>query len=132
MTMRPGAGWATGDADAPLFRRIVADARDAITVQDMAARIEWVNPACERLYGWSLDELRGRKAQDLVLPAETRPAPSEIARFRYDPDRGLFRRDHLGRHLRRDGSTSGCGRALRSSIPAPVRGIARWSSPAAT
>ena len=97
--MRPGSGRATDDADAPLFRRIVADAQDAIVVQDMAARIEWVNPACERLYGWRLDELRGRKPQELILPAETRPAPTGIAGFRYDPDGGLFRRDHLGRHL---------------------------------
>ncbi|HAW48183.1 MAG TPA: hypothetical protein DCX34_13270, partial [Roseovarius sp.] len=40
------------DAGAALFHRIVAGAHDGIVVQDMDARIEWVNPACERLYGW--------------------------------------------------------------------------------
>lgn len=94
-----------GAAGQGLFARIVADAHDAIVVQDMAARIEWVNPACERLYGWSLDDMRGRKPQDFVLPPEARPRADEIARFRYDPDSALFRRYRLGRHMRRDGTT---------------------------
>lgn len=92
-------------ADGALFRGIVAGAHDGIVVQGMDARIEWVNPACERLYGWSLDEMRGRKPQEFVLPPEARPPPDEIARFRYDPGSALFRRYRLGRHVRRDGST---------------------------
>jgi diguanylate cyclase (GGDEF)-like protein/PAS domain S-box-containing protein len=102
----PGTGTGTGtDTDGALFRGIVAGAHDGIVVQGLDARIEWVNPACERLYGWSLAEMRGRKPQEFVLPPETRPPPDEIARFRYDPGSALFRRYRLGRHIRRDGST---------------------------
>jgi diguanylate cyclase (GGDEF)-like protein/PAS domain S-box-containing protein len=102
-----GSGAGSGeDATAHrLFARILADAHDAITVQDMEARIEWVNPACERLYGWSLAEMRGRKPQEFALPPDARPDAAAIARFRYDPDSALFRRYQLGRHMRRDGTT---------------------------
>ncbi|MBC7133162.1 MAG: EAL domain-containing protein [Roseovarius sp.] len=93
------------DAAQALFRRIVAGAQDGIVVQDMTARIEWVNPACERLYGWSLEEMRGRRAQEFILPPEMRPSPAEAAAFRYDPASPLFSRYLLSRHVRRDGSS---------------------------
>ncbi|MFB9151098.1 putative bifunctional diguanylate cyclase/phosphodiesterase [Roseovarius ramblicola] len=92
-------------AGGALFRGIVAGAHDGIVVQGLDARIEWVNPACERLYGWTLDEMRGRKPQDFLLPPEMRPPPDEIAGFRYHADSALFRRYSLGRHIRRDGTT---------------------------
>jgi PAS domain S-box-containing protein len=94
-----------GGTGGALFRGIVAGAHDGIVVQGMDARIEWVNPACERLYGWSLDEMRGRKPQEFLLPSEARPSPDGIARFRYDTDSALFRRYRLDRHIRRDGTT---------------------------
>ncbi len=109
------------DAGAALFHRIVAGAHDGIVVQDMDARIEWVNPACERLYGWTLAEMHGRKPQEFVLPPEARPPAEDIARFRYDPDSALFRRYQLGRHIRRDGTTfwNQQGFALIASGPDP-------------
>ncbi len=93
------------DAAQALFRRIVACAQDGIVVQDMEARIEWINPACERLYGWTLDQMRGRKPQEFILPPETRPSDTEIAAFRYDAQSALFGRYQLSRNIRRDGST---------------------------
>ena len=108
-----------------LFARIVADAPDAIAVQDMTARIEWVNPACERLYGWSLAEVRGRKPLDFILPPEARPDPAPIARFRYDPDSGLFGRDRLGRHMRRDGTTFWTRQSFELIDPGPGPGDRR-------
>jgi diguanylate cyclase (GGDEF)-like protein/PAS domain S-box-containing protein len=93
------------DAAQALFRRIVACAQDGIVVQDMEARIEWINPACERLYGWTLDQMRGRKPQEFILPPETRPSDAEIAAFRYDAQSALFGRYQLSRNIRRDGST---------------------------
>jgi PAS domain S-box-containing protein len=95
----------SGDAAQALFRRIVAGAQDGIVVQDMSARIEWVNPACERLYGWPLDQMQGRKPQEFILPPEARPPEAEIAGFRYDPRSALFGRYQLSRHIRRDGTT---------------------------
>jgi diguanylate cyclase (GGDEF)-like protein/PAS domain S-box-containing protein len=94
----------TGAAD-DLFRRIVAGAQDGIVVQDMAARIEWANPACERLYGWPLEAMRGRRPQEFILPPESRPPEAEIAAFRYDPGSALFGRYQISRNIRRDGST---------------------------
>ena len=124
-----GAGDGAGRA---LFARIVADAHDAVAVQDMSARIEWVNPACERLYGWSLAEVRGRKPLDFILPPEARPDPAPIARFRYDPDSGLSAATGLAATCAATAPPSGRSRALRSSIPAPALRIAASSSPAAT
>ncbi len=95
----------SGDGAQALFRRIVAGAQDGIVVQDMAARIEWANPACERLYGWPLDQMRGRKPQEFILPPEARPPEAEIAGFRYDPGSALFGHYQLSRHMRRDGTT---------------------------
>ena len=112
-------GFTDGAAGQGLFARIVADANDAIVVQDMAARIEWVNPACERLYGWSLAEMRGRKPQDFVLPPEARPPADEIARFRYDPNSTLFRRYRLGRHVRRDGTSFWTQQSFALIAPGP-------------
>lgn len=94
----------TGAAD-DVFRRIVAGAQDGIVVQDMAARIEWANPACERLYGWPLEAMRGRRPQEFILPPESRPPEAEIAAFCYDPGSALFGRYQISRNIRRDGST---------------------------
>jgi PAS domain-containing protein len=113
-----------------LFARIVAEAPDAIAVQDMTARIEWVNPACERLYGWSLAEVRGRKPLDFILPPEARPDPAPIARFRYDPDSGLSAATGLAATCAATAPPSGPGRALSSSTPALDRKSAASSSPA--
>ncbi|WP_210877262.1 putative bifunctional diguanylate cyclase/phosphodiesterase [Roseovarius autotrophicus] len=101
--------WTSDNQDAEcaapgLFRRIVAGAQDGIAVQDMSGRIEWVNPACERLYGWTIDQMRGHKPQDFILPPETRPPAASIAAFRYDSGRSIFGRYLLSRNIRRDGS----------------------------
>lgn len=37
-----------------------------VIVTDAEARIEWVNPAFEQRSGWHLDEVRGRRPQDVV------------------------------------------------------------------
>jgi len=78
--------------------------RDGIALQDLSGRIEWINPACERMFGWPLEEVRGRKPQEFALPPAMRPAPESITTFRYDPSGGIFRRLHVVRNIRRDGS----------------------------
>ncbi|SLN46352.1 Cyclic di-GMP phosphodiesterase Gmr [Roseovarius gaetbuli] len=86
-----------------VYGLILEQARDGIVVQDIEARIEWVNPACEDMYGWSLEEMRGRKPQDFILPANERPDREALENFRYDPESPLFRRYQLSRNVRRNG-----------------------------
>ena len=52
--------------------------------------IEWVNPACEAMFGWPLEEIRGRRPQEFVLPPELRPSPERMKAFRYDFNRSIF------------------------------------------
>jgi two-component system cell cycle sensor histidine kinase/response regulator CckA len=42
-------------------------AQDAICVQSLDGRIEFWNPAAERLYGWTRDEVLGAPGQDLLF-----------------------------------------------------------------
>ena len=86
-----------------VYGLILEQARDGIVVQDIEARIEWVNPACEEMYGWSLEEMRGRKPQDFILPTSERPDREALENFRYDPQSALFRRYQLSRNVRRNG-----------------------------
>ncbi|WP_198389301.1 putative bifunctional diguanylate cyclase/phosphodiesterase [Roseovarius faecimaris] len=78
--------------------------RDGIVLQDMSARIEWANPACEAMFGWTLREMQGRKPQDFLLPPDKRPGPEAIAAFRFDPERSLFSQLTVTEHIRRDGT----------------------------
>jgi PAS domain S-box-containing protein len=53
---------------------------EAWVVTDAAGRVEWVNPAFNRLCGYTLDELRGRKPGELLQGPATDPA--EVGRIR--------------------------------------------------
>ncbi|WP_371225901.1 putative bifunctional diguanylate cyclase/phosphodiesterase [Roseovarius sp. 2305UL8-3] len=90
--------------DQATFGLILNRVRDGIVVQDMQGRIEWINPACEAMYGWNLKEVRGRRPIDFLIPAEDRPPPDQIEQFRYDPESALFRQFKISQHIRRDGS----------------------------
>jgi len=78
--------------------------RDAIVVQDIEGRIEWINPAAEARFGWSLDEAVGKKPHEFILPPALRPTAERLQSFRYDLNSNLFGRYHLTEHQRRDGS----------------------------
>ncbi len=82
---------------------ILDQTRDGICLQDKHGRIEWINPACEEMFGWRLDEVRGRYAQELILPEESRPTPEEIANFEYDGSSPLFGKHLVSENIRRDG-----------------------------
>lgn len=43
-------------------------ADEGLFLLDRAGRVAFVNPAAERMFGWSLDEMRGRTLHDLVHP----------------------------------------------------------------
>ncbi|WP_412509661.1 putative bifunctional diguanylate cyclase/phosphodiesterase, partial [Roseovarius sp. SYSU LYC5161] len=78
--------------------------RDGIVLQDVSGRIEWLNPAAERMFGWPLSDVIGRKPQEFVLPPDARPPAADIAGFRYDLDSPIFGRNLITRHMRRDGT----------------------------
>ncbi len=86
------------------FHLILSRIRDAIVVQDVHARIEWINSACEDMFGWSLEEMRGKRPQEFVLPPEDRPSPKRMDAFQYDFSRSLFQTMEVTENIRRDGS----------------------------
>jgi len=112
---RPGSGGGRADAPhlilpdgtaGPWITGLILDhARDGIILLDISGRVLWMNPALERMLGWTLGEMRGHNPAQFILPPEARPTPNALARFRYDPRGSLFKKYHVARHLRRDGTT---------------------------
>ena len=95
---------ASWEGDQQAFRLILSNLRDGIMVQDINARVEWMNPACEDMYGWSLKDLRGKKPHEFAVPPEDRPTQHDIDAFSYDLDRSIFKSFEISQHVRRDGS----------------------------
>lgn len=83
---------------------ILDHVRDGIVLLDINGRVQWMNPACEQMMGWHLDEARGRNPQELIVPPEDRASSEEIAGFRYDTKSSLFDRYRVSQHMRKDGS----------------------------
>ena len=92
------------DAVPATYGDILSQVRDGIIVQDVHGRVEWINPACETMFGWSLEDVRGRRPLEFLTPPDTRPTPEEIAAFRYDLNSSVFDRFRVDEHIRRDGS----------------------------
>ncbi len=53
-----------------MFRSLSETAQDGIIVLDSQERIQVWNPAAERIFGWSRDEVLGKKLSDFVIPTE--------------------------------------------------------------
>lgn len=51
------------------FRRITATAQDAIILLDQEGRTVYWNPAAERIFGYTADEMQGRDAHALIVPS---------------------------------------------------------------
>jgi PAS domain S-box-containing protein len=51
-------------------------AQDAILVQDLDGQITYWNKSAERLYGWTAEEVRGRRAEELLYE---RPEPYRVS-----------------------------------------------------
>jgi diguanylate cyclase (GGDEF)-like protein/PAS domain S-box-containing protein len=92
----PAGAWLTG--------LILDHARDGIVLLDIRGRVLWMNPAIQRMLGWTLDEARGRNPAELISPPATRPGPETLDNFRYHPGSSLFDRYRVTRHMRRDGT----------------------------
>ena len=59
---------------------VVSKVRNGIVIKDRMQRIQWVNPAFERLTGYGLDELKGKLPEDILYGPETNRSTSEIIR----------------------------------------------------
>lgn len=62
-----------GATRGPSLQRIVQQMDHSIVVTDPDGRIAWVNEGFERLCGYTLDELHGRKPRDLLHGPQTDP-----------------------------------------------------------
>jgi two-component system cell cycle sensor histidine kinase/response regulator CckA len=78
---------------------LIDKANDAILVEDLAGRVVYANPSAERLYGWTLAELREGTLADIEVdpggPAEARAATLGNGEWRGE----LRQRDRRGREL---------------------------------
>lgn len=84
---------------------------DAVLLVDTAGRVVYVNAACERIFGYSPDEIIGRSMIDFVAP-EDRDRTLEEARIVMT---GQPRIGFENRYVRKDGSL------------VPIMWSARWS-----
>nr|WP_255769597.1 EAL domain-containing protein [Maritalea mediterranea] len=82
---------------------IARHASDGLLIQDINAYIEWSNPAYSRVTGYSAEELRGRKPQELLLPPENAMSAESIAAFKYDIDSGILDSVETVRNVRKNG-----------------------------
>lgn len=64
------------------FERLVDLSVDMLCVTTLSSRFLVLNPAWTLTLGWGEDELRGRRASELVHPADQRRTRSEAARLR--------------------------------------------------
>lgn len=89
---------------APVFALIVDQIREGICLQDIHGRVEWMNPACEAMFGWRREEIIGRVAQEIVTPPGRRKLGAESRDFAYDFNSSIFNRYVVREFQRRDGS----------------------------
>ena len=82
------------DSDAKL-QCIAGAALNAIVMMDAAGRVDFWNPAAEKMFGWSAEEIIGRSVHDTLVPARSRHHAerglSEFARKGEGPNVGQVR-----------------------------------------
>lgn len=80
--------------------RLVAAAVDLMCIVDRHGAVRWLNPAWERLLGWTVDELRGGELIDFVHPADADETAAAFESLRSDDQEVRFE----NRLRTRDGS----------------------------
>ena len=92
------------DALPPVSELILEQIHEGICLQDIHGCIEWMNPACERMLGYRLKELKGRFAQDFILPPGKRQPGVYASTFTYDLNRTIFKQDIVREFQHRSGA----------------------------
>ncbi|MFT4262895.1 MAG: PAS domain S-box protein, partial [Nocardioides sp.] len=69
-----------GDSLEELQRAAIRQSNRPILILDAGARIAWANPAFERLFGYALEEVRGRRPSDVM--ASPRMDAESLAAYR--------------------------------------------------
>ncbi len=54
-------------------RMVMENALDAVIETDAAGQVTRWNPQAERIFGWSREEMLGRRLSEVIIPAEARP-----------------------------------------------------------
>ena len=86
-------------------RAILDTALDGILSIDEESRIDTANPACARMFGYSVQDLVGQDVGMLMTPADAERHARQVARYLRTGERRILglRREVVG--LRKDGST---------------------------
>jgi len=57
-------------ANAHKFQQAVSASLSATVITDSETKIHYINPACEKLYGLTLDEVKGKEASAVFIPSD--------------------------------------------------------------
>ena len=89
-----------------LNRTITENVAEALFMIDAQGRVTFMNPAAERMFGWSADELRGRVLHDAIhhRHADSRPYPMDQCPLGGALRTGEVLRNREDMFFRRDGS----------------------------
>lgn len=104
--------------DPKLIEMVVQNTRDGILIHDIEGRIEWANNAYLAMTGYSIEELKGRKPQELLLPEEDRVSAEEIANYRFDLSQSNLDAYEVVQNIRKNGEKFWCSLSFGTSDPA--------------
>ena len=65
------------EAEARKLSLVASRTENAVIIQDAYERVEWVNDSFTRIYGYALDEAKGRKLREFLIGPEAEPPPAE-------------------------------------------------------
>ena len=102
-----------------MFRSLSETAQDGIIVLDSKERIQVWNPAAERIFGWSMDEVLGRPLHEFVIPPNMEDL--HLDWFRAFVDTGKLDRMMELPWLRKDGARVPVEVSLSSFVAGGVR-----------
>ncbi|MES1152999.1 MAG: PAS domain S-box protein, partial [Dongia sp.] len=88
-----------------MFQALLSAAVDGIIVIDAQGSIQIINPACERLFGYTPEEIVGRNVSALMPPPYRQEHDGYLRHYRETGERRII---GIGREVvgqRKDGST---------------------------
>jgi PAS domain S-box-containing protein len=90
VTLEPAVGGTSGDTPAELFYQAFLDSRDAIEVTNRDGVLVDVNPAFERIYGFSRSECLGQRPNIVRSPKTSQAAYKRMWADLLDPSKGYW------------------------------------------